>query len=410
MRTEAFPYLRGLSSQSRLRNCGVRVLSCFGELRPCITTRDKGLVVENRLDVTAFPLPLLDWLQIRHEGLRHLIRWGLAGTVSRSFNFFLILSCLACYHILSLSRLLARRSRTEACQKNASKPHLKSLRELQEKKKKGGPPHSIRSCHGTWQKLRYRLTDFASSGQPNLNQCDQNWPTCTACERNSIICSGPSSLVKFVSHGDGRNKSGMSLETQPQQKPADPNKPVAMIESKPWIRLGEDGASQAVFRLQGLRIPATTVAERVSRRLFALLEDGHETVTVMKMSYLPHTPQRIAHSTCLRDCAAFFCSAWADYRRREPAENLLAPRLCVKAVKSLQQVLNHGKGYTPETLAAMNMLERAVSLFGVGKAPNLELHLRGIRHVLMENPAPDILDPFDLGAAFESVCILVSTS
>ncbi|CAH0046933.1 unnamed protein product, partial [Clonostachys solani] len=238
--------------------------------------------------------------------------------------------------------------------------------------------------------------------------CDQNWPTCTACQRNSIICSGPSSLVKFVNHGDGRKKSGMSLETQTKAKPAEPNNAVVMIERKPWMRLGEDGASQAVFRLQAPRMPATTAAERVSRRLFTLLEDGHETVAVMKMSYLPHTPQRIAHSACLRDCAAFFCSAWSDYRRREPAENLLAPRLCVKAVKSLQQALNGGKGYTPETLAAMNMLERAVSLFGVGKAPDLELHLRGIRHVLMQNPAPDIRDPFDLGAAFESVCILRS--
>ncbi|VUC27442.1 unnamed protein product, partial [Clonostachys rosea] len=238
--------------------------------------------------------------------------------------------------------------------------------------------------------------------------CDQNWPTCTACQRHSVICSGPSSLVKFVNHGDGRKKSDVSMDTQTRPQPTNPNNPVLMVERKPWIRLGEDGASQAVFRLQAPRIPATTAAERISRRLVALLENGHEGVAVMKMSYLPHTPQRIAHSACLRDCAAFFCSAWADYRRREPADKLLAPGLCVKAVKSLQLALNGGKGFTPETLAAMNMLERAVSLFGVGRAPDLQLHLRGIRHVLMQNPAPDMQDPFDLGAAFESVCILRS--
>lgn len=166
------------------------------------------------------------------------------------------------------------------------------------------------------------------------------------------------------------------------------------------------------MRLQAPRAsPPSTSAERLAVKLNILLRDGLDNGVCRLMSYLPHVRQRLGHSTCLRDCTAVFCSAWADYRRRAPAEKLISLKLFGKALRSLGKAVQDNKmAFTAETLGAMALLERTESLFGVGPVKHLVKHLNGIKYVLQHKGPPNLDDGLDVLLTFENQGALVSLS
>ncbi|CAH0025785.1 unnamed protein product [Clonostachys rhizophaga] len=237
-------------------------------------------------------------------------------------------------------------------------------------------------------------------------RCDQNWPTCYTCKAARKVCSGPSSLLKFVDSGK-RSRSDDSVSPDPAKNSPEgslpPNGSRVMIRRGP-LRPASDGgnASFGVFRLQAPRATPTTVSERVSSRLISLLKHGEDTGVAMQMSYLPHLPQRLSQSDCLRDCTALFCSAWSEYNRGKPVDQLLATKLYPKAIRSLQRAINGPHLYTVETLGAMIMFERIGTLFSNGEAHSFESHRRGIEHVMLGKGSLDAGDKLDLSLAFKS--------
>ncbi|VUC31525.1 unnamed protein product [Clonostachys rosea] len=237
-------------------------------------------------------------------------------------------------------------------------------------------------------------------------RCDQNWPTCYTCKAARKVCSGPSSLLKFVENGKRIRLDDLVSPEPAKNSPEGsllPNDSRVMVRRGPWRSHNDGGnASFGVFRLQAPRANPTTVSERVSSRLVSLLKHGEDTGVAMQMSYLPHLPQRLSQSDCLRDCTALFCSAWSDYNRGRPVDQLLATSLYPKAIRSLQRAINGPQLYTVETLGAMIMFERIGTLFSNGEAHSFESHRRGIEHVMLGKGSLDAGDKLDLSLAFKS--------
>ncbi|CAG9978185.1 unnamed protein product [Clonostachys byssicola] len=242
-------------------------------------------------------------------------------------------------------------------------------------------------------------------------QCDQNWPACGQCLRSNLACQGPTSLAKFVHRTAPPVQRRTRLESPEPQSQNHRTKYAKLVQRGQGPTF-ENGTSISIMRLQAPRAsPPSTSAERLAIKLNMLLRDGLDNGVCRLMSYLPHVRQRLGHSTCLRDCTAVFCSAWADYRRRAPAESLISLKLFGKALRSLGKAVQDNKmAFTAETLGAMALLERTESLFGVGPVKHLVKHLNGIKYVLQHKGPPNLDDGLDVLLTFENQGALFALS
>ncbi|VUC35443.1 unnamed protein product [Clonostachys rosea] len=245
-------------------------------------------------------------------------------------------------------------------------------------------------------------------------KCDQNWPACGQCLRSKLACQGPTSLSKFVHQGDHRAAPAVQHNipvASPEIKTQKPRAKSGKLVQRRQTNY-ENGTSMSVMRFQTpRRSPPSTSADRLAIKLNILLRDGLDNGVCRHMSYLPHVRQRLGSSTCLRDCAAVFCSAWADYRRRAPPENLISLKLFGKALRSLGKAVQDNKmAFSVETLGAMTLLERTETLFSVGRVKHLVKHLNGIKYVLLHKGLPNLDDGLDVSLTFENQGALFALS
>lgn len=170
----------------------------------------------------------------------------------------------------------------------------------------------------------------------------------------------------------------------------------------------EGGASYGYFRLSpGPKQYPTTVADRLSARLVAHLDRDSQRDVLLNVSYLKHIPNRLGESAALRDCIAVFVSAWSNFRRGRPMDQLIVPMLYGKALRSLQRVLNSRQVLKCETLAAITILERVEALFDRNRSQHRTMHAKGVYSLMEKRGPPSLDDPLDVHLALENQATLV---
>lgn len=172
----------------------------------------------------------------------------------------------------------------------------------------------------------------------------------------------------------------------------------------------QGGASYGHFRLcsNEPKKNLTTVADRVAARLVGHLNDEHSSLQVMTATgYIPCLPKRLCNSTALRDCVALACSAWTNFRRNAPIDNVIDLKLHVKALRSIQKAIDGPQSLSAETLAAVSLLERLEIVFDVNRPRHRTRHARGVQSLMVKRGPPDLHDEMDIFLAIENHASMV---
>lgn len=223
-------------------------------------------------------------------------------------------------------------------------------------------------------------------------QCDQNWPTCTQCERNQTVCPGPSSLTKFVSH-DGRqaNHKVQNIESAVPSKAETAQ--IQQLSSTHIFRIsqhnGRFGKYHTAFRYIIPPRVSGTASDRVAAQLVYQLESSPERRMVSDMMYLPMVAQHLGENSSLCDSVDLFCSAWAARRRKQPVADILSLPMYGKAIRSLSRALESSRAFTMDTVASIIILQKTEDLFNTSSQRfRHELGLTGILMNLTTLPEP----------------------
>lgn len=150
----------------------------------------------------------------------------------------------------------------------------------------------------------------------------------------------------------------------------------------------------------------TTLADRSAARLVNSMERDDQGITRVYLAYLPLLPNRLADSPCLRDVVELFCSAWTDFRRRQPQGDLMGMPQYGKALRSLSRALSGSQARNTETLAAMMLLDRTSTLFDRNQRSHI--HVRGIRQAFINKGPPNMEDELDVDVTNEVNGLMVS--
>lgn len=175
----------------------------------------------------------------------------------------------------------------------------------------------------------------------------------------------------------------------------------------------ESGGSYGYFRLSsGPRHHPTSSSDRLAAQLIRYLEKDPYRNDLHNVGYLQYLPRRLGHSSALRDSVALFCSAWFNFRRSMPANDLVVTcsESYGRAIRSLQRALNRPEEQLRcETLAATTLLERFQVLFDPQRGPQRRsLHAKGIHTIMMLRGPPNLDDELDLWLAMENQATLLS--
>jgi hypothetical protein len=251
----------------------------------------------------------------------------------------------------------------------------------------------------------------------NTPQCDQNWPTCTPCQRIKATCSGPQSRHKFIVNGSHSPQA--DEESSPDSVKSE-GQTTGESETAPWYAIPavrcqapSGGATFGFFRVpsssfrphpgQALISPADHVAallvSQLSTQRFADSATG--------FGYMRHVPQRMAMSRALQDSVAFFCTSWANYWRGLPLSQILDAKLQARAARSLRLELDGPRKLAPETVAAVTILQRLETLFDLQSEEPRGVHSMGMLALLAQKGPPDLEDELDVRMALDNQTILV---
>ncbi|KAI1763713.1 hypothetical protein GGR53DRAFT_359078 [Hypoxylon sp. FL1150] len=241
-------------------------------------------------------------------------------------------------------------------------------------------------------------------------KCDEKWPTCTPCVRAKVECSGPPASTTTFVNSSSQTPSQTTSGNEFVITLSSSARPAGSLEK---IR-GHDlpgGASFTHFRLHSHepKKNLTTVADRVAARLIGYLgNDDAPWDILVYTGYTKHLPVRLGQNAALRDCVAVMCSTWANFKRNLPADKVLDSGLYGKALRSVQRAINdHSVQLSPETLAAVTILERLELIFKVGRPHHKAVHTVGIQDLMIRRGPPRPDDHLDVHLALENHAALI---
>ncbi|CAH0003364.1 unnamed protein product [Clonostachys byssicola] len=236
-------------------------------------------------------------------------------------------------------------------------------------------------------------------------KCDENWPTCGGCARAKTTCSGPPNPHTFVTHFP----PNQAVEGIPERSGiTNRHGSLMLLQSQ---RLHGSDSCIGTFRLYSSTLSPgsnlTTSADRIAARLAAMLTHDAPHDMMFQAGYLKYLPARISSSPALRDAVALMCSAYANFQRGLPANQVLNPTLYGKALRSLGRAIDNRTCITAETVAATTIMERVEILFDAGRPFHRARHARGIDTLTRQRGPPKLDDEFDVQLALENHAALI---
>ncbi|KAI1171234.1 hypothetical protein F4777DRAFT_594028 [Nemania sp. FL0916] len=233
-------------------------------------------------------------------------------------------------------------------------------------------------------------------------KCDETWPCCTPCQRANSPCSGPSNTIRFI-HDDNHYDHEIRPETSLHKKGRLGGGGLVAKKSQQY----SNGSSFHCLQVpQEPRPNPTTVADRVALRFVSYLEKDAFRELLSSVGYTKIFPCRLGGSPVLRDCVAFFCSVWANFRR---GVQLIDRNVYDKALKTLGSALNDPQEWRKsETLAAVTLMERFELLFDARRKYHRSMHGKGVYSLMKKRGPPNPDDELDVYLALENKETVVS--
>lgn len=252
-------------------------------------------------------------------------------------------------------------------------------------------------------------------------QCDEKWPTCSACARAGIVCPGPSGM-KFVLNNN--HKAGTEepfvYSSKPNKRENGPSASTGslVLAERPAPTTVQTTPHNSQFRSYRLlnaldsRFPMSS-SDHVSARLVALMEAAPELLVGSSFDALAEIPRRLHLSECLRDSVGYWCSSWIDCLQGLPEPSNMTRNSHVKAIRSLLQAIQGSQTPKVETVAAATVLIKTGYTFssdGSETGSRSMGQAMGIATLVRLMGFPNIDDPFELLMAYEQFMIIVSWS
>ncbi|CAH0020787.1 unnamed protein product [Clonostachys rhizophaga] len=254
--------------------------------------------------------------------------------------------------------------------------------------------------------------------QPYVDQiqCDEKWPTCSACARAGILCPGPSGM-KFVlnnNHKAGTEEAFVySSEPNKRTNGSSASSGSLVLTERPATTTVQTTRYNSQFRSYRLlnaldsRVPMIS-SDHVSGRLVALME-ASPGLPRSNFHALRELPRRLHLSECLQDSVRYWCSCWIDCLQGLPEPSNMSRNSHGKAIRSLLQAMRGPQTPSVETVAAATVLCKTGHTFdsdGSETGARLMGQAMGIATLVRLMGIPNIDDPFDLLMAYEQFFII----
>ncbi|KAL6707768.1 hypothetical protein ACN47E_003668 [Coniothyrium glycines] len=241
-------------------------------------------------------------------------------------------------------------------------------------------------------------------------KCDETWPLCLNCRKNSKSCPGPPARHTFRELGPRLN-SGNAKPVHSSTKPpkAHHNRRLTQLREKYAengsvvhkfrISQGHDWPGQLIHRsntaslrlpsLPFLRRPSPSQHHELACALIAATTTGSKGHRMSVFGPLIHEiPQRIGHNPALDAAVAVLVNVHASLVYKKNASDFVSPELYLRAIKTLQQCLEDPhQGMSTNTVCASVLLGLVEAFAGPRQGNRYLAHAGGAgRLIELQSP------------------------
>ncbi|XP_014558518.1 hypothetical protein COCVIDRAFT_24973 [Bipolaris victoriae FI3] len=241
-------------------------------------------------------------------------------------------------------------------------------------------------------------------------KCDETWPACVNCQKNSKSCPGPPSRHTFRDLGPRFNANSTKFAgDEPSAPPDQGHNRLTQLNEK----FAENGSVTHKFRIsQGgstprkrstrsisagfsppkspfPRHPSPSQDQQLAHALIAATRTGSAGHRMSVFgSFIQEVPARIGHNPALDAAVTVLVNVHTSLVYKKAANEIVSPELYIRAIKTLQTCLEHPQlGLSPETLCASVLLGLVEAFAGPRTGNRYLTHVGGAGR-LMELQGP----------------------
>ncbi|KAF2631764.1 hypothetical protein BU25DRAFT_360374 [Macroventuria anomochaeta] len=253
-------------------------------------------------------------------------------------------------------------------------------------------------------------------------KCDETWPTCLNCQKNSKCCPGPPARHTFKDLGPSLITGANTLPTTKSQLVVPDSNLRYLTQVHKKVNFG--GSVVHKFRISGrdtshqrkpiirsaststaslspphppfLRQPSPSQHHELSRALVATISAGSVGLQMSVFGpFIQEVPARIGHNPALDAAVAVLINAHTSLMYKKTLNDIVSINLYLRAIKMLQSCLEDAQeGMSTNTLCASVLLGLVEALAGPRKGNRYLAHVGGAGR-LMELQGPGHFhDPF----------------
>ncbi|KAH4915912.1 hypothetical protein HBI56_226980 [Parastagonospora nodorum] len=242
-------------------------------------------------------------------------------------------------------------------------------------------------------------------------KCDETWPSCLNCQRNSKDCPGPPARHTFKDLGPRLAGTERSTSSKHLLIPAQQYKSLTQLNEKyakngsvvHKFRISQENSAVQKRRPQRsvtkslsppkspfLRQPSPSQHHELARALIAATTTGSVGVRMSVFGpFIREVPARLGHNAALDAAVAVLVNAHISLVQKKTALEIVSPQLYLRAIRALQTCLEDvQQGMSSNTLCASVILSLVEALSGPRKGNRYLAHVGGAGRLMeLQGPA-----------------------